>query len=137
MLRIELPPLSADMTTGRIDRWHKDVGDDVAYGDELLDLIVEEFTRVARSYSARKSVLQRRKGARIDKRRAARVRFRVIALDEGVLRRIDAVRGASVEQGDPLALLDPFGSNPNRQSGPALARVVATRIDFADSDVDA
>lgn len=137
MLRIELPLLSADMTAGRIDQWHKDVGDEVVYGDELLDVIVEDITRVARSYNARKGVLQRRAGARYAKLRGHRIRFRVISLDAGVLRRIDAVRGASVERGDTLAVLDSSGSGEvDLSTSLALARVVATRIDLADSEVE-
>jgi pyruvate/2-oxoglutarate dehydrogenase complex dihydrolipoamide acyltransferase (E2) component len=136
MLRIELPLLSADMMTGRIDQWHKDVGDEVVYGDELLDVVVEDVTRVTRSHSARSSVFKRRRRAHYRNLSGKRVRFRILSLDAGYVSTIDAKVNSKVEAGALLAVLIPNGALAAEEAPFSLARVAVIRRDLEDPEIE-
>jgi hypothetical protein len=94
------------MTEGTLVEWHKGEGDEISYGDELCDIVVEEVTRLRRRLSARIAVGDRSAGkARYRTLDGVAVRFRLVSAEVAILHRIVAPPGALVEEGDLLGVL--------------------------------
>lgn len=115
-LSVEFPRISPAIENGTIAKWHKAVGDDVAYGDDLFDIAIGEVTR-----------MRRRLGARIGKPAKAKYRklsdikvlYRVTTMDGGTLSEIAAPEGTPIQVGDAVAHIDTGGDD---QSTTAVAR---------------
>ncbi len=107
-LSIEFPPISPAIESGTVAKWHKQVGEAVAYGDDLFDIAIEEVTRMRRSLSAR---VKKPSKAKYRKLSDVSVMYRVTSMDSGTLSHIDAPEGASIAVGDVVAQLDVGGSD--------------------------
>lgn len=128
-LQLLLPRLSAATAEGTLALWHKEVGDDVAYGDELCDIVVQEVTRLRRRLSARLAVGEGRasRKAKYRKLDGVTVRFRLVSAEVGQMSEIVTAPGAVVKEGDLLAVL---GSGAEHEGDPPLgtARVVVNLV---------
>ncbi len=111
LLKLVLPQFDRAARRGSVARWHKAEGEWVRYGEDIVDIKVEEIAVTARSGSA-KAVLG---GANVD-RVVTSDRWdwllRVTSSDMGVLRRIDVAEGAAWEIGDSLAVLSTEEQEP-------------------------
>jgi len=104
-LRIVLPQFSAAIDDVIVVKWHKSVGDSVAYGDVLCDVEVQEVKRLRRSISA----LSRRRDEPVYGKLDVRVPYRMTSLDSGVVVSIAAADGAQVSVGEVMAALKAEG----------------------------
>ena len=123
ILRLELPRLSTAMDHGKVAKWHKQAGDQVAYGDALCEIAVSDVDRLRRQLGSGQAI-------GTNKPRKTRIRtssgsvlvlYRLTSMETGSITRIDAEAGANVRQGDVLGLLatgdaeDPtIATNPAR-----------------------
>lgn len=105
-LQLLLPRLSAAMSEGTLVAWHKEEGEEIAYGDELCDIVVDEVARLRRRLSARIAVGRRSAGkAKYRTLEGVAVRFRLISSEVGILRQIVTPQGTPVKEGDLLAVV--------------------------------
>jgi hypothetical protein len=111
ILRCEMPVLELGALSTRMIRWHKSEGEEVAYGDELCDAMVEEIQMVDRTQRA-SSLLGGRSKRKMAKAKEGPARtkdtnyvVRVISSDVGYLRRICAAEGEILASGQNLAVL--------------------------------
>jgi hypothetical protein len=137
ILRLDTPSL-------QVLRWHRDEGDEVGFGELLVELRAEEHVsriqpvavpRRRFGSKAARPVVDEQTGDSV-KRRAGRFRVEIIASEGAYLRRIVAPVGGTVTTGDALAVLS---SSPDEHVGPDVPaahsfRVVADVIRL-DSDL--
>lgn len=114
-LSIEFPAISPAIEAGKVAVWHKQVGEDVAYGDDLFDIAIDEVTRMRRSLSAR---VRKPSKAKYRKLSDVSVMYRVTSMDSGTLSEISAPEGTSIAVGDVVAHLEVAGESEST----ALAR---------------
>ena len=107
-LSIEFPPISPAIEAGTVAKWHKAVGDEISYGDDLFDIAVEEVTRMRRSLSAR---VRKPSKAKYRKLSDVSVMYRVTSMDSGRLTNIEALEGTPIAVGDVVAHLDVGGGD--------------------------
>ncbi len=107
-LSIEFPPISPAIEAGTVAKWHKAVGDEVSYGDDLFDIAIEEVTRMRRSLSAR---VRKPSKAKYRKLSDVSVMYRVTSMDSGRLTNIEALEGTAIAVGDVVAHLDVGGGD--------------------------
>ncbi|MGP0030359.1 MAG: hypothetical protein ACLPVF_07615 [Acidimicrobiales bacterium] len=111
ILRFEMPTLDANAMTTRMYRWHKVEGDEISYGDDICEVVVEETKRLVRNLHASdvldetaKKKSRKPTGSGPTKRTANYV-VRIVSSDLGSLRRITAPEGEILSAGDTLALI--------------------------------
>jgi pyruvate/2-oxoglutarate dehydrogenase complex dihydrolipoamide acyltransferase (E2) component len=114
LFRLELPTLSAGAHTLEVTRWHKEVGDDVAFGDLLCELNVLE-----------KRVLGRGPAAGLRTRPVVGLEYLIRSSDTGIIRELTAPVGTNVTPGDLLALLSTNADEPLDPTQPATPFRVA------------
>jgi len=107
-LSIEFPPISPAIEAGTVVKWHKAVGDDVSYGDDLFDIAIEEVTRMRRSLSAR---VRKPSKAKYRKLSDISVLYRVTSMDSGTLSDVNAPEGTPIAVGDVVGHLDSGGND--------------------------
>lgn len=107
-LSVEFPRISPAIEAGTIAKWHKTVGDEVAYGDDLFDIAIEEVTRMRRRLGAR---MRKPAKAKYRKLSDISVLYRVTSMDGGTLSEIAAPEGTSIEVGDAVAHIDTGGDD--------------------------
>jgi hypothetical protein len=151
LLKLLLPYYNRMVTGGFILHWHKAEGDHVAFGDDLLDLKVEEILvtqllpfdvpkQIELLSSAQAAALQLA-GVDVDiarstpqpDRQAAEFCMRITSSDEGYLRRIIAQKGEQRQIGDLLAVFSTEENELLEEADKSLAlasgfRVVANMI---------
>lgn len=101
-LRVVLNRFSPAIDEAEVLSWHKGVGDSVAYGEPLCDLMVREVTRMRRPISALSKKKEELKYGKVP----VQVPYRLTSLDSGVLVTVSAEPGTVVSVGDCLAVLD-------------------------------
>jgi pyruvate/2-oxoglutarate dehydrogenase complex dihydrolipoamide acyltransferase (E2) component len=124
-LVVRLPRFSPAVDAVAVTAWGKVPGDLVDYGDFLCDVVVQEVTRMRRPLSA----LSKKGGTRYAKI-GVQVRYRITALDAGVLSSISVQEGTRVPVGEELAVLESGDA-----IGEAAARVVVNRIEDEGPDM--
>lgn len=139
ILRIELPATNMAIEGGLVAEWHKKAGDVIGHGDDLVDIVVEEVTRLQRKPPKKLFGSTKTGKAKYFTRKGAGFRIRVTALDSGTLTGIDSPEGTWVTEGSHLATMRPqadssTGSEPNDVD--ALARVVVNRIEATSEPAD-
>ena len=102
--KLVMPYIDRTAKRGSITKWHKAQGDRVGYGDDLLDMKIEEIEVLRRSTTP-KSIL-----ANINPKDTYSCDrwewfVRLTSSDMGVLRRIAVREGTLLEAGDLLAVL--------------------------------
>lgn len=102
-LSIEFPQISPAIEGGTVSHWHKRVGDQVSYGDDLFDIAIEEVTRMRRRLGAK---VRKPSKAKYRKLSDIRVIYRVTSMDTGTLSDIAAPEGTPITVGDVVAHLD-------------------------------
>lgn len=128
LLRLVIPRFDRSVQRGSVAKWHKAEGEWVSYGDDLLDLKVEEIKIMKRS-SAAAAVLHDQHLPQ-DTYSSGQLDWlvRVTSSDVGVLRRIDAAEGSRWEIGDRLAVLTTDADEPIDRSARAGAEVSNFRV---------
>jgi pyruvate/2-oxoglutarate dehydrogenase complex dihydrolipoamide acyltransferase (E2) component len=134
VVRIELPRISAAIDAGTIVAWHKEVSDNIEYGDDLCDVAVHEVTRLRRRLKATASLKDgSRRRDKYRKRTNVLIRYRVVALDGGTLLTIDSPEGSTVKEGALIATMRSAGTNlrvePDPATASSAARVLVKRIE--------
>jgi hypothetical protein len=127
-LRLVVPPFDRAARRGSVTRWLKAVGERVRYGEDLVDITVEEIALTARSGSAR-SVLGAATPDVPVTQGGMDWPLRVTASDEGVLRRIEVGAGGHFEIGDALALLSTEADEPIEAAPATQFRVVVNPLE--------
>lgn len=127
-LRVELPSLGPAVEGAVITTWHKQVGDQIAYGDELCDVTVEEVTRLRRRLNPKDTVNRKPSRLKYKKWTGVKVSYRLTSLDTGTLTEIVASEGTGVRVGEQIAALGLDGQDESASSGHA-SRVVVDRIE--------
>ena len=114
-LSIEFPAIGPAIEAGKVAVWHKQVGDEIAYGDDLFDIAIEEVTRMRRSLSAR---VRKPSKAKYRKLSDISVLYRVTSMDSGTLAQIAAPAGTPIAVGDVVGHIEVAGDGESS----ALAR---------------
>ena len=126
ILRVDLPRLSAAMEGGTLIRWHKNVGDTVAFGEDLCDIQVEEVRRITRRLGPLAAVRGKVKTGYRTTKGGVAVRFRLSSMEQGVLAKILAPVGSRLESGTSLALIT--GTDGLASKPPEVANLHAARV---------
>ena len=132
LYELELPAPPGGVPTLEIERWHKRVGDTVAFGDLLCELKVLEKQNLRRwlaEDAPKPSLFQRVLGYTHQPRhRSVQViglSYLLRASDTGILRKTVAPLGSVVSPGDVLAVLTSEGDEPlETTADPVRFRVV-------------
>ncbi len=132
-MRVEMPAVDASLRSGRMLRWHKDEGEEVAFGDPICDIAVEEFAVLRRTARATLLTGRRRKKLKSDlETREGKVYLEVTVTssDSGVLvRRLTPV-GEPIDIGQTVALVatpdhtDAPGADDDWQDAPPMRVVI-------------
>lgn len=107
IMRIEMPAVDASLRSGRIVRWHKEVGDAIGFGEPICDVAVDEFAVLRRTARATLLTGRRRKKLKSDlETREGKVYLEVTitSSDTGVLQRRLIEVGEPIEIGQTVAL---------------------------------
>jgi hypothetical protein len=146
-----MPHYNRSVTTCSIVRWHKAQGELVAYGDDLLDLKVDEIQvtpllpsdvpkQIEILFNAQAAVHQLddedvliADSRRLADSQASVFHLRITSSDQGFLRRIYAAEGDRREVGDLLAVLSAEANGPievadHVLAGASMFRVIANMI---------
>lgn len=113
IFRLELPALPEIVGSLHLARWQVEVGEPLAYGDVVCTLRVTSIVLPERSITGR-ALLGRRRGRTDAGRRQLPAAFdvRVVASDDGVLRRHDVTEGEAVTEGAVLGLATTEADEP-------------------------
>lgn len=135
LFKLAMPVIDRASQSGTILRWHKQPGDMVAFGDEVVDL------RVEIQHKPPEQPLLGRLAARWRGESTPRVVHkiewrRMVSAETGILRHIYAPAGAAWQPGDLLAVLSdtPDEALPDDRAALSQApafRVVTNRLDPA------
>lgn len=133
LLKLEMPQVSRMVDACTVDRWLCTTGDVVSPGDDLVQLKVEEITRMKHTNPQRLFRRSRRHQAETTSFREVSYLVRVTAVDRGVLRGIAASPGARVRLGTLLAVLSTGEGDPEPgavdPSALSTFRVVANTVE--------
>lgn len=125
-LRVVLPRFSPAIEGVVMYAWHKSPGDQVAYGDHLCDVVVEEITKMRRPISA----LAKKKESPTYGTLDVSVRYRLTSLDSGQLESLSVQPGGAVAVGEVMAVIEAEGGE-----GEADARSVVNLVDPESDDL--
>lgn len=128
LFKLVTPRIDRSMIGGVVEKWHKNVGDPISYGDDLLDIRVELMMDSPQGSLEQKiglitdaEKLSDKDSARPMGERTIVLVARVTSSDVGVLRRIEAPEGSYREIGSLLAILSSDESEPVGGPGRDLA----------------
>lgn len=119
-LKLTMPSVDRLMKGGVVVKWHKAEGDQVDYGDDLVDVKIELAMSVLDRGSPEQGIRLLKDGgsvrdadlAEFTNERGLILIGRVTASDVGVLRRIEIKEGAYGEMGSLLAILSTEENEP-------------------------
>ena len=111
LLKLVMPPFDRAARRGTVARWHKTEGDPVGYGEDIVDIRVEEIAVTTRSGNAR-AVIGGAAREELETSDRWDWLLRVTSSDMGVLRKIDVAEGGEWQIGDSLALLSTAADEP-------------------------
>jgi pyruvate/2-oxoglutarate dehydrogenase complex dihydrolipoamide acyltransferase (E2) component len=145
-LRLEVPATAKTIESMRVRSWSKAEGDPVAFGDELCVITIGR-KRVLKRDAPVRARAERRRGGLFGRKpppedehrlvRSTGVVLRVVASDEGVVRRLLVDAGEKVESGTLLAVITTTGDEPvdleRAPSTPAF-RAIAETESLSDDD---
>lgn len=128
LLRLEMPYVDRMVEDGIVERWHKQEGDPVRHGDDLLDLKIDRIRRQKRDIDPQRLSRWRFRRSSSEEPEAVSFRelvyfLRVRAVDQGVLRRISAREGTRLEIGEPMALLTTASDESLEDADPSTTSV--------------
>jgi hypothetical protein len=110
---LRLPYFDRRIEAARIVQWHKREGDTIRYGDPLFDLKAEHLSWT----------IEKKQRFLPTRGRLNRVlTLRVVAAEDGILRRIDAAVGAFEKVGDPVGVVTRSADLPVEQISTVGAR---------------
>jgi pyruvate/2-oxoglutarate dehydrogenase complex dihydrolipoamide acyltransferase (E2) component len=137
-----MPLIDPSLRAGRVTSWSKQVGDDIAFGDEICVVALDDFVAIRRT--ARATLLAGKRRGKLKsgvEARAGKVLLTVAitSSDTGVLRKIIKDQGDKVAIGDTMAIVtthdgDDLGREAEWADAPVM-RVVANPID-GDQDFE-
>lgn len=114
-----MPYVNRQIDDGVILRWHQREGEEIAFGDKILNFEADRVRLMKRQRSAAFLFRMRGEGSqaepgdlRFRERTNIRVALQVVASDAGYLRRIDVAEGERARVGDVLALVTTALSEP-------------------------
>ena len=108
LLKLVLPPIDSSVDKAAVVRWYKAVGEEIGYGDPLLDVEVRRIKRMKRDLDPKKILkFRRNRGDSDDAYWTTDVEMlvRVVSADFGTLKRTCAQIGELLDPGDLLAVL--------------------------------
>lgn len=130
LLKLLLPPVDSSVDKAAVVRWYKDVGDEVAYGDHLVDVEVRRIKRMKRDLDPKKILKARRgRGEGDDAYWTTDIEMlvRVVSADFGTLRRTCVQIGELLDPGDLLAV---FVSEPSEAPDDLSDDEIAAAAEF-------
>jgi hypothetical protein len=124
-MRFDMPALDLGATSTRLHRWTKAEGEQVSYGEDICEVLIEEIKVLVRDKHASDMLTKRetkrraKQDAEVRRTRIANYVVRIVSSDMGYLRKILTPEGASVSTGHTLALLtsDPLEVLPEHDFG--------------------
>jgi hypothetical protein len=125
-LKLVTPLLDDQMTGGVVRKWHKKEGDQVDYGDDLVDVECELVLSAAYRAFADQAAGEGPGGER--GRRKMTVTARVVSSDAGVLRRIRLAEGSYGTVGSVLAVLSTVDDGRPAPADKELAGISQFRV---------
>jgi hypothetical protein len=109
LLKLALPHIERDVDKVTVVRWFKSEGDEVEYGDDIVDLEVQSIRRLMRDHDANRILGRRRSRAKPGKvefwNMDVSISVRVTSADFGTMLETYAAAGDVLEQGDLMAVL--------------------------------
>jgi pyruvate/2-oxoglutarate dehydrogenase complex dihydrolipoamide acyltransferase (E2) component len=112
LLKLQMPYVNRLIDDGVILRWHKEEGEEIAYGEKLFDIEADRVRLMERDRNTVFAFRAKHKGWSDEERELSfrertnvRVALTVVASDGGYLRRIEVPVGKRVSVGDLLALV--------------------------------
>ena len=129
LFKLVMPRADKTVRKGFVARWLKSEGDPVNYGEDLLEVVVDDIRMLKRFGKPGRilsSKLKIRKASY--SRRNAEIRMRITASDMGVMRKIYAGEGDGWEPGDTVALLTTNGDEAVEARESQLAEAAEFRV---------
>lgn len=147
IFRIEVPGDGPQhLVGGQVTRWHHQEGDVISFGDDILDVAINQFMALRRT---KRAALLARPTRRVKKLKneydlrdgRGEVNMRVTSSEATLhLRRILVAEGAAVSIGEPVAIVS---TDPDEAVDESIAldnlpvlRVATNFIDDTDSEFD-
>jgi pyruvate/2-oxoglutarate dehydrogenase complex dihydrolipoamide acyltransferase (E2) component len=139
IIRLDMPLIDPSLRGGHVARWSKAVGDEIAFGEEICVVDLDDFAVLRRTARATLLAGRRRNKLKSDlETRSGKVLLKVsiTSSDSGVLRKIVKEEGDEIAIGDTMAIVaspdhGDIGTEEQWAEAPAM-RVVPNTV--ADGD---
>lgn len=142
ILRLEMPLIDPSLRRGRVANWHVGEGDEVAFGEDLCTVVLDEFVALRRTGRATLLSTRRRTKLKSDiEVREGKVALKIVitASEPGVVREIAADQGAPVAPGNLLAVIGSDGAesySARDVEGACVMRVATNVAGTRDDDLE-